>query len=220
MATVAAPRQRFTNVAELQDFLGNIPAHRIRLQPPPGDATESDLLAIHDREGRICELIDGILVEKDMASYESWLAGVLLYFFQLYLEEHDLGVALPGDGLLRLFPGTVRAPDVSFISWKRMPNQEFPDEAIASLVPDLAVEVLSAGNTEAEMSRNLHDYFAAGCRLVWYVDPGERTVRVYTSPRRSRLLTEEGTLDGGKVLPGFALPIRKWFLRASRKPRK
>jgi Uma2 family endonuclease len=217
---VAAPRQRFTNVAELQDFLGNIPAYRIRLQPPPGDATESDLLAIHDREGRICELIDGILVEKDMASYESRLACVLIFLLESFLEKNDLGAVLGEGGFLRLFPGQVRAPDVSFISWKRMPNHEFPDEAIASLAPDLAVEVLSAGNTEAEMSRKLHDYFAAGSRLVWYVDPGERTVRVYTSPRRSKLLTEEDTLDGGKVLPGFALPIRKWFLRASRKPRK
>jgi Uma2 family endonuclease len=155
-----------------------------------------------------------------MASFESLLAFVLGYFLLRFLDEHDLGVVLGGDGFLRLFPGQVRAPDVSFISWKRMPNQEFPTEAIASLAPDLAVEILSPSNTEAEMRRKLRDYFHAGGKLVWIVDPGARTVRVHTSPRRSTLLTEDDTLTGGKVLPGFRLPIRTWFERASRRPRR
>jgi Uma2 family endonuclease len=220
MATMTVSRPRFTNVAELQEFLGNIPAHRIRLHPLPGQATEEDIFAIRAREGRTCELIDGILVEKDMASFESRLGCILIFFLELFLEKNDLGVVLGEAGLLRLFPGRVRAPDVSFISWKNMPNEEFPREAIASLAPDLAVEILSAGNTPGEMQLKLQDYFQAGSRLVWLVDPETRTVRVYTSPRRSRLLTEEDTLDGGKVLPGFSLPIKKWFARASRKPRR
>ncbi len=217
---VPAPRPSFKNVAELQKYLGGVPLDRIRMQPLPGQATEEDVLTVLAKEDRICELIDGILVEKVMATYEALVAGVLLYFLQQYLDDRDLGVALPGDGLLRLFPGRVRAPDVSFISWQRMPNQEFPDEAIASLTPDLAVEVLSPSNTAAEMDQKIQEYFGTGGRLVWIVDPRARTVRVYTSPRRSTLLTENDTLDGRKVLPGFSLPIRKWFARASRRPRR
>lgn len=222
MATVTVPpaRRQFRNVAELQAFLGGIPAARIRLEPLPGQATEEDILRIHAQEGPICELIDGVLVEKPTATYEALLAGVLLYFLQQYLEDHDLGIVLPGDGLLRLFPGRVRAPDVSFIAWKRMPNQELGHEAIASLAPDLAVEVLSPSNTEAEIDQKIQEYFGAAGKLVWIVDPQARTVRVYTSPRRSTLLTEDDTLDGRKVLPGFSLPIRKWFARASRRPRR
>jgi len=220
MATATANRSRFTNFAELQESLGNVPAHRIRLQPPPGQATEKDILEIRAQEGRICELIDGTLVEKDMASYESVLAAVLIYFIHLYLDDHDLGQVLGESGFLRLFPGRVRAPDVSFISWKRMPNQVFPDEAIASLSPDLAVEVLSEGNTEQEIRLKIEEYFRSGSRLVWIVNPETRSVQVYTSPRRSVTLSEDGTLEGKRVLPGFALPIKKWFARASRRPRK
>ncbi|HJT77844.1 MAG TPA: Uma2 family endonuclease [Gemmataceae bacterium] len=221
MATVPvpAPRPRFKTVAELQAYLGDIPAERIRLDPLPGQATEEDVLTILAKEDRICELIDGILVEKPMASFESRLAIILAHFLELFLEEHDLGAVLGEAGFLRLFPGCIRAPDVSFISWKRMPNQEFPDEAIASLAPDLAVEVLSASNTEREMGQKIEEYFQAGGKLVWIVDPVARTVRVYTSPHRSTLLTEDDTLDGRRVLPGFSLPIRKWFARASRRPR-
>lgn len=215
-AAPSAPR--FTTVAELQDYLGGIPVYRIRLRPHPGEATEQDVIDIDTHEDRICELIDGILVEKDMASYESILASLLIYYLQRFLEKRDFGVVLGEGGLLRLFPGRVRAPDVSFISWKRMPNEEFPKDAIASLSPDLAVEVMSRGNTEAEMERKLVEYFQSGSKLVWYVYPKTRTVRVYTSPRKSVLLTEKDTLDGGKVLPGFSLSIKKWFARANRRP--
>jgi Uma2 family endonuclease len=219
-AALRAPRRRFETVAELQDYLGGVPAHRIRLWPLPGDATEDDVLALHDKEGRICELIDGILVEKPMGSYESRLASVLIFFLELFLDDNDLGVVLGEAGFLRLSPGRVRAPDVSFIPWSRMPNREFPAEAIAALTPDLAVEILSKTNTRAEIDDKLAEYFQAGSKLVWVADPDTRTVLVYTSPRRSTLLTENDTLDGKKVLPGFTLPIKKWFARASRRPRK
>jgi hypothetical protein len=53
---------------DLQQHLGGVPASRIRLFPPPGTATEEDALFIASHEDRICELVDGILVEKTMAS--------------------------------------------------------------------------------------------------------------------------------------------------------
>ena len=84
------------------------------------------------------------------------------------------------------------------------------------VVPDLVVEVLSKGNTPKEMARKLDEYFRAGVRLVWYVDPKRRTVRVYTGRDRSVLLHEDRTLDGGDVLPGFSLSIRDWFAEARR----
>src|SRR3712207_6860101 len=59
--------------------------------------------------------------------------------------------------------------------------------------------------------------FSTGVRLVWYVEPESRTVRVYTSPSDLQLLTEADTLEGGEVLPGFYLPIRDWFGRAWRR---
>jgi Uma2 family endonuclease len=80
----------------------------------------------------------------------------------------------------------------------------------------VAVEVLSEGNTPPEIDRKLQEYFEAGCRLAWIIDPRAQTVRVYASPRRSRLLTRDQTLEGGAVLPGFKLPLRKLFARAGR----
>jgi Uma2 family endonuclease len=87
-------------------------------------------------------------------------------------------------------------------------------------VPDLVVEVLSQGNTPKEMARKLDEYFGADVRLVWHVNPKKRTVRVYTEREQSTLLRGDETLDGGDVLPGFALSIREWFARAERTRRR
>ena len=71
--------------------------------------------------------------------------------------------------------------------------------------------MLSEGNTPREMARKVREYFDTGCRLVWIVDPRDRTVAVYTSPGKATILTEKQTLTGGDVLVGFRLPLRKLF---------
>ena len=108
-------------------------------------------------------------------------------------------------------PGQVRIPDVCFISRDRFPGGKISDVPIPSLVPDLAVEILSPGNTPGEMVRKLRDYFNAGVRLVWYIDPRSRTANVYTALDKGQTLTEAGVLDGGEVLPGFQLPLQELF---------
>ena len=64
----------FENVGEMLEQLGGINPRRIRSWPPPGKATEKDVVAILDRENRLYELVDGVLVEKVMGFTESALA--------------------------------------------------------------------------------------------------------------------------------------------------
>jgi hypothetical protein len=87
-------------MADLQQHLGGIPLERILLYRSPGTATEEDALWLDDHEDRICELIDGVLVEKVMSSYESLLAMMLGYLLQEYLERQPLGVILGEAGQL------------------------------------------------------------------------------------------------------------------------
>jgi Uma2 family endonuclease len=197
--------------------IGPIPPNRVRLSPPPGTAQEHHVLEIADREDRLCELVDGVLIEKDMAIFESHVAAVLIHLLMRFIDDHDFGIVLAGDGMLRLAPGLVRIPDVSFISWSQLPNREFPDDAIASLHPELAVEVLSAGNTPGETRRKLRDYFAAGTQLVWMISPKARTAEAYTSPRKCKKLTESDVLTGESVLPGFELSLQALFARAAKR---
>ena len=214
---IATELEPLETLADLMEQLGNVPLERIRLHPFPGTATVEDVLRLCDREPkRLCELVDGVLVEKVMGHQESRLAARLLQILQNYLDEHDLGIAAGADGPHQILFDQVRFPDVAFIAYDRIPEGADPATPVPDWIPSLAVEVLSAGNTKAEMARKLRDYFEAGVELVWYVDPSDRTVRVYHSPEAVVTLTEADDLDGEQLLPGFRLSIRDWFDRASR----
>jgi Uma2 family endonuclease len=210
----------FDNLAELMEQLGDVPPERIRMRPLPGLATEKDVLAAERApRKRLCELIDGVLVEKAMGIHESLLGQQIGHSLWTFLEQHDLGVVLGADGMIRLFPGQVRIPDVSFLAWDRYPGGEVPDEGISSVVPNLAVEVLSPSNTKKEMARKRRDYFLAGVELVWQIDPKTQTAEAYTSPEDVQRIGKNQSLDGG-VLPGFRLPLKQLFARTTRRRSK
>ena len=211
----------FENAAELVRRLGNIPLKRICFTPPPGTATERDLLAAMRRSDRIYELVDGTLVEKPMGLSESMLALLISRRIGNFAEEHDLGIPSGEAGTMRLLRGLVRAPDIAFFCWDKLPGRVLPSKPIPDLAPDLAVEVLSKTNRPAEMERKLREYFLAGARLVWMIDPVKRQVEVYTTPDApDATLDESQTLDGGDVLPGFLLPLAELFAHLPAAPRK
>jgi len=210
----AATVPAIDTLAKLLERLGSISPARIRVHPPPGTATPQDVLACDKGEKRLCELVDRVLVEKAVDYYESRLAMVLASLLEAFCQAHDRGIVLGADATTALAPGLVRLPDVSFVSRQRLPGGKVPREPIPDLVPDLAVEVISQGNTPQEMDRKLREYFEAGVKLVWYVYPQIRTVRVYTAPERVLELGEDQTLEGGDVLPGFSIQIRDWLQRA------
>jgi Uma2 family endonuclease len=95
-----------------------------------------------------------------------------------------------------------------------------PEKWIIDVMPNLAVEVLSKSNTVKEMELKLDDYFDAGVELVWMVNPRALTITVYRAWHEKHLLTLGDTLDGGHVLPGFLLPLKKLFERALRRKKK
>jgi Uma2 family endonuclease len=207
----ASPPIRAASLAELLRQLGDVNPRRVRAVPPPGTATEQDVIDIRARERRLYELVDGVLVEKVMGFPESTLACDLIKLLGFFLDLNPLGFLAGMDGAVRLMPGLVRIPDISFVSWAQLPARERPTEPIPDLAPALAIEILSEGNTRAEMSRKVKEYFVSGVSVIWLVDPRKRTVRVYSAPDESMLFREGQTLDGGEVLPGLALPVAQVF---------
>lgn len=214
-AAVSSPD--IDTLADLLDRLGNVPLNRIRFRPYPGTATEADVLkALAAPRKRLCELVEGVLVEKAVGFRESGLAGFLIGLLNAFVIPRNLGVVTGADGTVRLTVGLLRIPDVAFTSWDRLPNRRWPAAPVPALAPNLAAEVLSAGNTKAEMLRKRQDYFAAGVQLVWIIDPKKRTVAVYADVDACTVLTDADMLDGGTVLPGFQLPLRDLFAELDR----
>jgi Uma2 family endonuclease len=208
----------FDTVADLIHHLGDIPPNRILWDPRPGTATEADVVRHVDGDNkRLVELVDGTLVEKAMGQYESRVSFVICSILDTYLQGNDLGIGYGADATLRILPRQVRLPDVSFVSWTKLPNRELPAESIAALVPDLAIEVLSESNTRREMERKRQDYFTAGVQLVWQIDPDTRTAEVFNGPETFTSIGPDGELDGADVLPGFRLSLARLFERAGRR---
>lgn len=201
----------YTTLGDVLKRFADYPPERIRLWPTPGTATKQDVIDIERAEKKLCELIDGVLVEKTVGFEESFLAADLIQILGPFVKAHDLGIIAGEGGTVELFPGQVRIPDVAFYSWAKLPGRKRPKKPIPGLVPDLAIEVLSKSNSRREMFAKRKDYFFAGVRLVWYVDPKRRTVDAYTGVDAVEHLTAADTLPGGDVLPGFAVPVAELF---------
>lgn len=221
--TSTPPPPRVYSTITFDDLLarlGGIEASRVRLDPPPGTATFDDLVEVNEqRRGPICEWVEGTLVEKTVGQFESWTTCIIIGHFDRYLETNDIGMFLGPDGVMKILPGIGRAPDVAFLSWDSLPGGKPPprSDKVPAVVPDLAVEVLSESNTPAEMARKRGEYFRAGVKLVWEIDPETRSATVYTGVNAMHPIPPDGTLDGRDILPGFQLSLRAVFDRAERR---
>lgn len=216
MSVAAPPITGLKNFGELQERLGGIPAERIRLFPSPGTATVEDVVRIEATERVLCELVDGVLVEKAMGYEESILALAIASALRAFVIPKNLGVVSGEAGMVQLFPGLVRIPDVAYAAWDRFPDRRLPRVPVPLLVPDLVVEVLSISNTSREMQGKRSEYFGSGVRILWSIDPRSRTVEVYRAADDVRRLGGSDSLDGEDVLPGFSLPLNGLFAELDR----
>jgi Uma2 family endonuclease len=193
---------------DLLDSLGGIPASRVLLNPAPGTATEADAIRVNESRRCICELIDGVLVDKGSGLIDSILSVMMISLLHRFVASRNLGVVTAGNLMLRLFPGMIRMPDGAYTSWDHFPGGILPSDPAPAIAPDLVVEVLGASNTKAEMDRKVRDYIEAGTILVWLVDPKNRTITIHDrdAPEPSVYSGSDETVLK-KVLPGFPIPL-------------
>lgn len=216
---IAEPELQTETVADLLERLGGVPASRVLLRPSPGTATVDDVVRLaHSAKKRLCELVDGVLVEKAMGFLESQLAMTLGRIIGTWVFDRRLGIVTGEQGMIRPLPDQVRMPDVAFYRQDKFPNGT-PLEPAPELAPDLAIEVISPSNTAGEMERKRRDLFQAGMRLFWEINPRSRTAVVWTAVDHSTNLSENDSLDGGDVLPGFSVRLADLFAEFQPKPR-
>ena len=108
-------------LADLLMTSGGIAPERVRLSPAPGTATEEDVLHVHDHAGRLCELVDGVLVDKLYGFRESLLAAALIIILGNFVRLRNLGLVTAPDGMVRLAAGPVRIP-----MWRSFPAPVSP----------------------------------------------------------------------------------------------
>jgi len=123
------------------------------------------------------ELVDGRLVERNRGNRSDWVATKILRLLGDYVDDQDLGWVFGSEAGYRLDatrPKLVRKPDVSFVRKGRLPNEQ-PADGYDKLAPDLAIEVISPGDTVQELDEKIDEYLTAGVQLVWVVNPSLQT---------------------------------------------
>ncbi len=158
------------------------------------------------------ELIRGEMQPVSPTSLAHFLlTGRLIRSLGNYAAEHDLGeVGTEAGFKLDVGHDTVLAPDVAFLRYEQVPPKGQRD-GFHRIVPSLVAEILSPSNSASEMNEKVRIYLAAGVRLVWIVDPVAEVVTVYEPDGTARLVRPGEALDGGDVLPGFALALDDLF---------
>lgn len=183
--------------------------------PPPSGRrwAIADLYALAGDDHHY-ELVEGELQMMSPASpTQGRYATRITVVLGEYVDSHDLGevyVAEPGFALRPDPKGTVRAPDVAFVSKERIPPAE-EASGFWALAPDLAVEIISPSETAYSVQTKVDEYLRAGVRLVWLVYPEAQVVVEYAAGWQMRRLDGGDALDGGDVIPGFSMPLARLF---------
>ncbi len=174
--------------------------------------TATELLRL-SADGRRYELIRGALRQMAPAgpTHGRLAMRIAAHLFQ-HVEAHNLGTVYAAETGFQLTqdPDTVRAPDVAFVSRQRLGAVE-ETEGYWPGAPDVAVEVISPSDRYTDVEDKVVEWLEAGSRMVIVVNPRQRVVTVYHSRTDIVRLTEEATLDGGDVIPGWHLPINHVF---------
>ncbi len=157
------------------------------------------------------ELVRGKLKTMTPAGFDHCMIGNELSFvLNQYVRPRKLGKIVGADAGFRIAkePDTVRVPDVAFVVQSRIDavgrTKRFWDGP-----PDLAAEVMSPNDTVSEVSAKAQEWIDAGARLVWVINPDQRTATVFRPDIAPLMVTEDQTLEGFDVVPGFSYSIKK-----------
>jgi Uma2 family endonuclease len=170
-----------------------------------------EIVALPENEDRRLELDDGVIIDMGSSSKVNTITAVRVSTsLSNFVQPRKLGYITGSDGGYKVGTRKVRRPDVGYISTARAGSLKGVDFDGA---PDLAVEVVSP---DEDILKKAHDYFRAGCQLVWAFYTDEQRVFVMHMDEDGRLIStpveHDGTLDGGDVLPGFTLNLQDVFV--------
>jgi Uma2 family endonuclease len=161
--------------------------------------------------GKPYELIHGRVVEVTPTGLAHGAViprvGTLLGAF---VDANGLGEVVGAETGFWLGPHTLRGPDCAYIRQEKFASVTEPEKYVP-FAPDLAVEVVSPGDTASDIRDKVDLYRAAGTRLVWVIYPSLRKIDVYLPDGTSYEVKKDGTLDGGDVLPGLSISVNDLF---------
>jgi Uma2 family endonuclease len=168
--------------------------------------TERDLAAVQAvyPDNRV-ELCDGRIIVMSPSDHKSEvIAARLVTHLQNWVGPRDLGFVATSSAGFYLPNGDVLAPDVSYVSKRRM---SISPRAYARVVPELAVEIKSPSDRVKEIQEKLAIFRSLGAEATLLVDPDEHTVRVDVNGQPEATLTDADAIELPHLLPGWSMRV-------------
>jgi Uma2 family endonuclease len=159
------------------------------------------------------ELIDGVVKELPLPFQEH---GMISNWAAFYLSQHavanDLGRVTINDSFVQTQwnPDRVRGADVCYFSYQRLPKGPMP-KGLFPIAPDLVIEVRSPSEGWNDMLKKVSEYLTAGISVVLVIDPPTQSATAYRKDEIQQIFDNGDELTIPDVLPGFAVPVRKFF---------
>jgi len=176
-----------------------------------GKLTLQEFLALPESNERY-ELVDGELRPKVSPRYQhSTAQGRLFRFLDDWCEQQQVGRVRPEWGVVLQRRGSdwVPVPDLLYVSFERLP-QTWEEDEPCPVVPELAIEIISPGQTFGELTEKATDYLLAGVSRVWVVDTKAQSLTIFRRDALPETLRAEASINDS-LLPGFVLPIARLF---------
>lgn len=174
------------------------------VQAPPKRLTLEEFLQLPETKPA-SEFVDGQITQKPMPQGKhSAIQGDFV---------PTVNFALRGDRVARAFPelrctfgGRSIVPDVAVFAWERIQRDDDGKVANQFLVaPNWAVEILSPGQSQTKVVRNILHCLAHGTQMGWLIDPDEELIFVYRDDRTVMMFEQAEDLI---PVPDFAAGIQ------------
>lgn len=160
-----------------------------------------------------CELIDGQAVSKMSPKFfHSMVQSALLILIREWCEGRGRMGTEWSVILKRRGKDWVPTPDLLYISYERLPADWIKDEA-CPIPCELAIEIISPGQTFGELTAKATDYLVAGILRVWIVDTQAQSITVFYPDAPPQTCT--GTMSlADPIFPELELTPEQVFRKA------
>ena len=176
----------------------------------PPKLTVDEFFKLHGHESNV-ELVRGQVVRYPMAGIRHGVVNVnAAIVIGGFVRAGKLGRVMSNDTLIRITEETARGADVCYVSYARLPPGRSPD-GMLEIPPDLVVEVRSPSNLWTHLFGKVREYLHIGVPVVVILDPPTESASVYRSGTRQEIFEKDQTLTIPDVLPGFAVPVARFF---------